>query len=74
MTEQKYWTEEVYDILANIHPVEIESGVIVPAIQQIIADYQEYIFNTETWDKENIDRHMELINKWQTILKMVEER
>lgn len=65
------WQDQINDILAEIHPVEIE-GVIKTAIGQILLDYKDYL-TIELLDPEQIRLHEELIKKWTDIFEKIEE-
>lgn len=67
----KYWKDQVSEILANLHPHEIEEGIIKPAINQVIEDYDDSL-SLYTKDEGRLKRMTEnLIMKWETIKKMI---
>lgn len=72
-TEQNYWTETIYDILANVHTFEVVEGIIKPAVNQVLLDYEDSLgFYDPEYDEEAIEWTHKLIAKWRRIKEMID--
>lgn len=58
------WKEQILKHLANLHPTQITEGVIKPAIDQIIDDYEDSLNYFEEGEEEQIKLHKQLIKFW----------
>lgn len=60
--------------LAYLHPLAIISEIILPAIDQIIEDFEDALsLFDQRYDKEQIRHHMNLIKFWKGIKKQIEQ-
>ncbi len=69
------WHEQINEILAEVHPVEIEEHIIKPAIKQVIEDIEDSIESGyyNEGDDENIkELNQQLLDFWKSIQKQIE--
>ena len=66
------WQEDVDDYLANLHSHEIIEGIIKPAIEQVISDYEDYQTKCEKRSEEARLNRL-LLYKWKVIKKNVDD-
>lgn len=64
------WQDEINEHLANLHPHEIIEGIIKPAIEQVIDDFEDSLNLCDT--KEQKDITQKLISFWKGIRKRIE--
>jgi len=67
------WQDEISDCLANLHPVQITEGIVKPAIDQLIEDYEDSLKLYDEDEKDQIEMTKHLIAFWRGIKKQVEK-
>lgn len=63
------WEDEINEHLTNLHPYEIQEGIIKPAITQIIDDYEDSLIIED--EKERIQRTKQIIKKLKEIKRLI---
>lgn len=68
----KMWQDEVNEHLANLHPHEIIVGIIKPAVEQVISDFEDAItVLDEKAEQEQIKMHRNLIIFWKGVQRKI---
>ena len=70
------WQKQLNEMLSELHPVQIQEGIIEPAIEQIIDDYEDCLrdgFYDKEEEKDQIEMTKRIIKKLKTALKILKD-